>query len=125
MSALQPSLWRRIVNNWRHSRRKRGCAIDLAPEGFVFTLRWRETAMRWADITRIDAGIRDCLLFDIAYVELFAGDRRVLVEELDDGFRQFEIELFEHWPQIRAPWDALLKAGPREAQVETLWRRDG
>jgi hypothetical protein len=125
MTASKPSLWRRIVNTRRHNRRKRGCAIDLAPDGFVFTLRWRGTTMRWTDITRIDAGVRNCLAFDVAYVVLFAGNASVLIEESDDGFRQFEYALFEHWPQIRARWDAILKAPSFEVQHETLWRRDG
>ncbi|MGB8365727.1 MAG: hypothetical protein ACLQUZ_10785 [Rhizomicrobium sp.] len=125
MTVLKPSLWRRIVNTWHHDRRRRGCAIDLTPDGFVFKLRWRETAMRWAEITRIDVGIRNCLTFDILHVVLFAGDTKVDIEELDDGFRQFENGLFEHWPQIRAGWDVMLKSAPHEAHYETLWRRDG
>lgn len=125
MTASKASLWRRIVNTRRHNARKRGCAIDLTADGFVFMLKWRETPMRWADVTRIDAGIRVCIAFDVLHVVLFAGDTKVDIEELDDGFRQFENALFEHWPQIRARWDDLLKGSARLTQYETLWRRDG
>ena len=123
MTVLKRSLRRRIANTWRHNRRRRGCAIDLTPDGFMFTFRWRKTPMRWADVTRIDAGIRDCIAFELLHVVLFAGDVKVDIEELDDGFRQFEYALLERWPQIRPQWDALLKAGTREPQYETLWRR--
>jgi hypothetical protein len=125
MTQLKPSLWRRIVNTRRHARRKRGCAIDLTQDGFVFTLNWRKTEMRWVDITQIDAGIRDCLTFEFIHAVMLAGDAKVDIEELDDGFRQFETALLERWPQIRSHWDALLKAGPHQPQYETLWRRDG
>jgi hypothetical protein len=92
----------------------------MTPDGFVLTLRWRENALRWADVDRIDAGIHDCLSFDVLYFELFAGARRLLIEEFDDGFRQFENAILERWPQIREGWNALHNA---PAQYHTLWQR--
>ncbi len=124
MTDLRPSLWRRIVNTWRHNRRNRGYAIDLSADGFVFTIRRRKTPIRWSDITRIDIGLRDCLTFDVFYVEIFTDAASVFVEELDDGFRQFEFSLFQRWPQIRPQWETLLKADASRAQHHTVWQRD-
>lgn len=125
MTMLKPSLWRRIVNTWRHSRRKLSHTIDLTPDGFVFSALGRETAMKWSDIDRIDAGVRDCLTYDVLYFQIYAGKTTVYIEELDDGFRQFENAVLEHWPQIRAKWEELSRAEAFQAQHHTLWRRDG
>ena len=124
MTAVKASLWQRIVNTWRHNRRKRGYAIDMRPDGFIFTARRRATAMNWSDVTRIDIGLRACLTFDVFYVQIFTGNTSVYIEELDDGFRQFEFAMFERWPQIRPLWQELLKVGPSRAQHHTVWQRD-
>ena len=125
MTSPRASFWQRIVNTWQHNRRKRGYAIDVTADGFVFTEKQRHTEMRWDHISRIDAGVRNCLTMDFLYVQIFTRQATVYIEELDDGFRLFELALFERWPQIRARWEALLKVQPHEARRETLWRRDG
>jgi hypothetical protein len=122
MTVPRASLWQRLVNTWQHNRRKHGYAIDLTESGFVFRERQRHTEMRWEDISRIDAGVRNCIAMDFLYVQIFTHQATVYIEELDDGFRQFELTLFQRWPQIKPRWDALLKIGPHEAQHETLWR---
>jgi hypothetical protein len=118
-----PSFWRRVRNTLNHSRRKRMATIDLAPDGFLLTFRKRERRMRWADIDRIDAGIRDYFSFDGLYVVLFTAKTKLEIDELDDGFQPFENALFERWPQIRDDWNKLLIGNPREPQHATLWRR--
>ena len=118
-----PSLWRRIRNTLTRSRRRHVATIDIVPDGFVFSWRKRERRVLWAEVSRIDAGIRDYLSFDGLYVVIFAGTKKLELDELDDGFRQFEAELFERWPQIREPWNKLLGANPHEPQYETLWQR--
>jgi hypothetical protein len=123
MTAGRLPLWRRLRNAWRHSRRKLRCIIDLRDDGFVFTAWGRKTDMRWADVCRIDAGIRDCFTFDVCYVALFDAYGGVEIEELDEGFSQFEYALFDHWPQIRTRWEELLKSQSSEVQRETLWQR--
>ncbi len=125
MTMLRPSLWRRIVNSWNHSRRRVSYTIDLTAEGFIHARRGRETEMKWAEIDRIDAGLLDCLTFDIVYFRLFAGNRSIYVEELDDGFRQFENAICGRWPQVREKWEELSRADLHQAQVHTLWRRNG
>ena len=119
-----PSLWRRIRNTLTNPRRKRAGAIDVTGEKFAFRLNKREAQMRWSDVTRIDAGMRDYLGFDGFYVDIFAGNEKVELDELDDGFRQFETTLFDRWPQIRSRWIELLGSTPHQPQHETLWRRD-
>ncbi len=119
----KPSLWRRIRNTVSRSRRKHVATIDIAPDGFVFTWRGRRSGMLWTDVSRIDAGMRDFLTFDGLYVMIFAGPSKIEVDEFDDGFRQFENELFRRWPQIREPWHRLLGTSPHEPQYETLWQR--
>lgn len=125
MNSRRASLWLRLINTWRHTRRKGGYVIDMMTDGFVFRAKRRETEMKWAHITRIDAGIRNCLTMDVVYVQVFTHQATVYIEELDDGFRQFEFALFEHWPQIRARWEEFLKSGPHEKRHETLWRPAG
>lgn len=120
-----PSLWRRTRNTLARSRRRHTATIDVTEDGFVSTLKKRESRMRWADVSRIDAGMRDYLSFDALYVVMFAGKRQIEIDELDDGFRVFEHSLFERWPQIRDAWNKLLASNPHEPQHETLWRRDG
>lgn len=125
MTMLKPSLWRRIANSWRHSRRRVSHTIDLTTDGFIFSRRTREQPMKWAEVDRIDAGILDCITFDVLYFRLFAGTSTIYIEELDEGFRQFENAVFEHWPQIRDKWEELSRADLHQAQVHTLWRRSG
>jgi hypothetical protein len=125
MTALRASLWQRFLNTWRHNQRKRGYAIDLTGEGFVFRERQRHTEMRWEHIARIDAGVRNCVTMDYLYVQMFTHQATVYIEELDDGFRQFELALLERWPHIREPWEGLLKVPPHQARHETLWRPGG
>jgi hypothetical protein len=125
MTFERASLWQRLINTWRHNRRKRGYAIDMTPDGFIFKARQRRTEMKWVHITRIDAGVRCCISHDYLYVQMFTHQATIYIEELDDGFRQFEYTLFEHWPAIRTQWDELLKGAPHEQKHETLWRPDG
>ncbi|HTW33331.1 MAG TPA: hypothetical protein VMD53_01845 [Rhizomicrobium sp.] len=125
MTSQRASLWQRLLNTWRHNRRKRGYAIDIVPDGFVFRAKQRRTEMKWDQITRIDAGVRCCLTFDYLYVQMFTHQATVYIEELDDGFRQFEYSMFERWPAIRARWDELLKGALHVPKHETLWRPGG
>lgn len=125
MNSERASFWQRLVNTWRHNRRKRGYAIDTLTDGFVFRAKQRHTEMKWDQITRIDAGVRCCLTMDYLYVQMFTHQATVYIEELDDGFRQFELALFERWPAMRARWDELLKVTPHEPKHETLWRPGG
>jgi len=119
-----PSLWRRIRNTLSNPRRKRAGTVDVTPDKLLLRLNNREAELRWADIDRIDAGMRDYLGFDGFYVVLFARTQKLELDELDDGFRQLEVALFERWPQIRARWNALLGSLPHQPQHETLWQRD-
>lgn len=119
-----PSLWRRIRNTLTHSRRKHIATIDVSHDGFVYKVKGRERRMAWAELSRIDAGVRNYLSFDALFVVMIAGSVKIEIGELDDGFRQFETTLFERWPKIRDSWNRLLTANPHEPQYETLWRRD-
>lgn len=123
MTALPPSLWRRIVNTWRHNRRKSRYVVDMTDDGFVFTARRRETRVRWDDVMRIDAGVRDCLTFDVVYFQIHSRTATIYIEELDEGFRQFEHTVLARWPEIRGAWEELQKAELFAAQHRTLWRR--
>jgi hypothetical protein len=125
MKPYRASLWQRLLNTWRHNWRKSRYVIDMTTDGFVFRTKQRRTEMRWEHVTRIDAGITNCLSFDVLYVQIFTRQATVYIEELDDGFRQFEFSIFERWPVVRAQWDALLKGAPHEARHETLWQPDG
>jgi hypothetical protein len=119
-----PSLWRRTRNTLRRKRHKQIPTIDVNDDGFVFTFRKREDRMRWDEVTRIDAGMRDYLSFDALYVVMIAGKQEIEIDELDDGFRVFEQALFARWPEIRTAWNKLLASNPHEPQHLTLWRRD-
>ena len=114
---------RRIGNSIRLSRRKRGATIDLTADGFVFTQRRKTVDVRWEEISRIDAGVRDHITFDTFYIVVFAGGRNLVIEELDDGFRQLEFAIHERWPQIRERWLQLLSVPLHQAHYETLWKR--
>jgi len=118
-----PSLWRRIRNTFFNPRRRHIAAIDVTADGFVLSLRAREKPMRWADVTQIDAGVRDYLSYDALYVVMMAGAAAIEIQELDDGFRLFEHALVERWPHIREVLNRLLVSTPHEPQHETLWRR--
>jgi len=118
-----PSLMRRARNTLLRPPSRRHGVIDVVGEGFVLTVRKRERTVRWADITQIDAGIRDYLNFDGLYVHMFVVGVALEIDELDDGFRQFEAALFERWPQIRDPLNSLLAGNPHEPQHKMLWRR--
>ena len=125
MNSQRATLWQRLVNTWRHSRRKLRYRIDMTPDGFIFTAKQRHTNMRWDQVTRIDAGIRCCISVDYMYVQMFTHQATIYIEELDDGFQQFEYTMFQRWPTIRAHWDQLLKTAPHEPKHETLWHPDG
>ncbi|MGD0143060.1 MAG: hypothetical protein ABSC92_07865 [Rhizomicrobium sp.] len=125
MTILRPSLLRRIGNSIRLSRRKRGATIDLTPNGFVFSQQRKTVEIRWDQVSQIDAGVRDHITFDTFYIVLFAGGRKLVVEELDDGFRQLEFAIHERWPQIRERWLQLLSVPLHQAHYETLWKRGG
>ena len=125
MKPQRTSLWQRLVNTWRHNRRKSRYVIDMTTDGFLFRTKQRQTEMKWQEVTRIDAGITNCLNFDVLYVQVFTRQATVYIEELDDGFRQFEFAIVERWPVIRARWDELLKSALHEARHETLWQPDG
>lgn len=119
-----PSLPRRLRNTIAFSRRRaRICSVDLTEDGFVLTVRKREQRMRWSDIVRIEAGIRDFLTSDELYVVLADGKRQIEVQEIDDGFRLFEVELFARWPSIRDPIERMQRGNLHEPHHEKLWTR--
>lgn len=119
----RPSILRRIRNSLTRSPHKRRATIDISGAGFILTLRKREHRMRWAEVIRIDAGVRDYFTFDGLYVVLFGGNKRLEVDELDDGFRQFENALCDLWPGTKEKLNGLLARNPHEPQHETLWQR--
>jgi hypothetical protein len=123
VTILKPSVLRRIANSIRLSRRKRGATVDLTAEGFAFTQRRKTQEIRWDDISRIDAGVRDYVTFDTFYIVVFAGDRKLVIEELDDGFRQLEFAIHQRWPETRERWLQLLSVPLHQAHYETLWKR--
>jgi hypothetical protein len=117
-----PSRWRRIRNTW-FARGKKPAAIDITPEGFLYKLRRRETAVRWDDVTQIDVGTRDLLAFDLFFAVFHIAKTKVMIDEYDDGFRGLESAVFERWPELRERWIAL-QCGPlHQPQYETLWPR--
>lgn len=118
-----PSFFRRVRNTLTHSRRRHIATIDVSQDGFLFTFHKRETHILWADVERIDVGVRDYFSFDALYVVLFAKKGKLEIDELDDGFQPFENALFERWPQIREGWIKLLAGNPRQPQHATLWRQ--
>ena len=123
MTSQRASFWQRLLNTWRHNQRKRGYAIDMTADGFVFRAKQRHTEMKWEQITRIDAGVRCCLTMDYLYVQMFTHQATVYIEELDDGFRQLEFAIHQRWPQTRDRWLQLLSVPLHQAQYETLWKR--
>ena len=123
MTILKPSLLRRIANSIRLSRRTRGATVDLTADGFAFTQRRKTQEIRWDDISQIDAGVRDYVTFDTFYIVVFARDRKLVIEELDDGFRQLEFAIHQRWPETRERWLQLLSVPLHQAHYETLWKR--
>jgi hypothetical protein len=121
--ASRPSLLRRIRNSWRQWRRGTYCTLDLVPDGFVYTRNRVTIRVLWDDIVQIDVGVRDLLTTDLLYATLHTGSGTVTIDEIFDGFRQFENEAFERWPQIRERWTSFYKGPPRQPRQETLWRR--
>ena len=123
MTILRPSLLRRIANSIRLSRRKRGSTVDVTANGFVYSQGRRAVDVRWDDISQIDAGVRDYMTFDTFYIVVFAREKKLIIEELDDGFRQLEFAIHERWPQTRERWLQLLSVPLHQAHYETLWKR--
>jgi hypothetical protein len=118
-----PSFSRRVRNSLTRSPHRRRATIDMTGEGFIFRRRRRETAVRWADVTQIDAGTRDYFTFDGLYIVVHRGSKKLEIDELDDGFIQFEDTMFQRWPQIREQLNRLQAGKLHEPQYETLWRR--
>jgi len=123
VTILRPSLLRRIANSIRLSRRKRGSTVDVTANGFVYSQGRRTVDVRWDDISQIDAGVRDYMTFDTFYIVVFAREKKLIIEELDDGFRQLEFAIHERWPQTRERWLQLLSVPLHQAHYETLWKR--
>jgi len=123
VTILRPSLLRRIANSIRLSRRKRGSTVDVTANGFVYSQGRRAVDVRWDDISQIDAGVRDYMTFDTFYIVVFAREKKLIIEELDDGFRQLEFAIHERWPQTRERWLQLLSVPLHQAHYETLWKR--
>jgi len=123
VTILRPSLLRRIANSIRLSRRKRGSTVDVTANGFVYSQGRRAVDVRWDDISQIDAGMRDYMTFDTFYIVVFAREKKLIIEELDDGFRQLEFAIHERWPQTRERWLQLLSVPLHQAHYETLWKR--
>lgn len=123
MPRRAPHLFRRLRNTLAYSRRKRVAAIDMTADGFVMTFKRRETRVAWDDITRIEAGVRNYLFFDGLYVVVTTPHDTLELDELDDGFRQFEAALCEHWPQMRDVLNGLMRNVPHEARHELVWQR--
>lgn len=114
---------RRIVNSIRLSRRKRSATVDVTASGFVWSQGRKSIDVPWDDISQIDAGVRDYFTFDTFYVVIFAREKKLVIEELDDGFRQLEFAIHARWPQTRDRWLQLLSVPLHQAQYETLWKR--
>ena len=123
MSAtLRPSLWRRIGNSWRARSRKPG-AVDVTPDEVIFSRGRASTRIRWDDVVRIDAGVRDSLSIDLFFVAIHSKDAKMTIDEFDDGFRVLENAILERWPQVRARFVALQCGAPHQPFHETLWQR--
>jgi hypothetical protein len=123
VTILRPSLFRRIANSVRLSRRKRGATVDVTANGFVYSQGRKSIEVPWDDISQIDAGVRDYVTFDTFYIVVFAREKKLVIEELDDGFRQLEFAIHERWPQTRERWLQLLSVPLHQAHYETLWKR--
>jgi hypothetical protein len=114
---------RRISNSIRLSRRKRIATVDVTANGFVYSQGRKSVDVPWGDISQIDAGVRDYFTFDSFYIVVFARENKLVIEELDDGFRQLEFAIHERWPQTRERWLQLLSVPLHQAHYETLWKR--
>jgi hypothetical protein len=123
VTILRPSLLRRISNSIRLSRRKRIATVDVTANGFVYSQGRKSVDVPWGDISQIDAGVRDYFTFDSFYIVVFAREKKLVIEELDDGFRQLEFAIHERWPQTRERWLQLLSVPLHQAHYETLWKR--
>ena len=121
-ASLRPSFWRRLANTLRAWPRGAVSTLDLIPDGFEFTRASRTVRILWREITRIDGGMRDYLTVDLFYAVIHTARVSVVVDELADGFRQFEQGIIEGWPQIRERWFALQAARLHYPQFETLWQ---
>ena len=119
---LRPSLWRRIGNSWRARGRKPG-AVDITPDGLVFTRGRNSKRVCWEDVVRIDGGSRDSLSIDLFFVVIHAKDATMTIDEFDDGFRVLENAILERWPQVRERFVALQCGAPHQPLYETLWQR--
>ena len=91
MTILRPSFLRRVANSIRLSRRKRAATVDVTPTGFVYSQGRKSVDVSWDDISQIDAGVRDYVTFDSFYIVVFAREKKLVIEEVDDGFRQLEL----------------------------------
>jgi hypothetical protein len=120
---IKPSLWRRIANSLRHSRRRRRATVDLTKDGFVFSTARTSIEIKWNDIDEIDAGVRDFITYDTFYVVVFANGGSLTIEEFHDGFRQLEHAMLERWPQIKERWQKLFGLPLHEVRYDVLWRR--
>jgi hypothetical protein len=120
---LRPSLLRRIGNSWR-DRKKKSATIDIVADGFIYTKSRAAMTVRWDDITRIDAGLRDGISFDLLYTVLHTKETQHRIDELDDGFRLFENAVLDRWPALRERWVAMQCGPAHQPRYETLWQRE-
>ena len=118
----RPSLFRRFLNSLQAWPGGSFGTFDLVPDGFIFTQRNMPVKILWSDITQIDGGMRDYLTVDIFFVVIHTANKKVIIDELVDGFRQLEYGILEHWPEIRERWLALQATPHHLPQFETLWR---
>jgi hypothetical protein len=123
VTILRPSFLRRVVNSIRLSRRKRSATVDVTANGFVYSQGRKSVDVSWDEISQIDAGVRDYMTFDTFYIVVFAREKKLVIEEIDDGFRQLEFAIHERWPQTRERWLQLLSVPLHQAHYETLWKR--
>jgi hypothetical protein len=96
--------------------------LDLIPDGFEFTQGGKPQRILWHEIVRIDAGMRDYLTVDLFYAVIHTARAQVTIDELVDGFRQFEQRVFDGWPQTRTQWLSLQATALHHPRFETLWQ---
>ncbi|HEY5048573.1 MAG TPA: hypothetical protein VII49_11200 [Rhizomicrobium sp.] len=118
-----PSLSRRLLHSLRAWPRGTAGTLDLLPDGFEYMRRRRPVRIRWDEIMRVDAGMRDYLTVDLFYTIIHTAREKIVVDELVDGFRQLEESVFQHWPHVRERWLALQGTPHHQPQCETLWQR--
>jgi hypothetical protein len=107
-----------------NKKKKRIDTIQLIEIGFEVNLDEEITLFQWTEIKKLTGFLFGQITYDDVCLIIESENKRSVISESTDGWRNFMTELYKRIPELDEEWESIMYKPPFERKETVLYERN-